>query len=428
MARLRYNGLTATLGLELTSSAADIEFDGPLTHSGGIDVPTIVGGDEIPMTIRDAAGRVAEIVSLTAYTAGATTGTITRAQESTTAKDHASGMRVTHGLTVADMDATADELSAHEADTSNPHAVTKAQVGLGDVPNVDTTNASNITTGTLPNSVVPPLAISETFPVASQAAMLALTAQRGDVAIRSDLNKSFILSTDSPSTLADWKELLTPTDAVTSVAGKVGVVTLVKGDVGLGDVDNTSDAAKPVSTAQQAALDAKAPISKPAWIAPFYPPLASGDGAVPTGANNAQFVKLSSITKSGTYVGARLEVTVQSGNLDVGLYELVGTDLVRRASVGGVACPAVGASSLDFSASYGVLPGSDYYLAISADDATAKFRAMTGVSGPMLDVVGTNVDGKLCYGSDAGGMYPLPATVATGGLVADSKIFALILR
>lgn len=118
-------------------------------------------------------------------------------------------------------------------------------------------SASDITTGTLPNSVLPPLAISETYPVASQAAMLALTAQRGDVAIRSDLNKSFILSTDSPSTLADWKELLTPTDAVTSVAGKVGVVSLVKGDVGLGNVDNTSDAAKPVSTAQQAALDLK---------------------------------------------------------------------------------------------------------------------------------------------------------------------------
>jgi hypothetical protein len=42
---------------------------------------------------------------------------------------------------------------------------------------------------------------------------------------------------------------------VTSVASKTGAVTLVKGDVGLGNVDNTSDASKPVSTAQQTALD-----------------------------------------------------------------------------------------------------------------------------------------------------------------------------
>lgn len=46
-------------------------------------------------------------------------------------------------------------------------------------------------------------------------------------------------------------------NTVTSVAGKTGAVTLAKNDVGLGSVDNTSDASKPVSTAQQAALNGK---------------------------------------------------------------------------------------------------------------------------------------------------------------------------
>ncbi|WGL30535.1 chaperone of endosialidase [Synechococcus phage S-CRES1] len=49
-----------------------------------------------------------------------------------------------------------------------------------------------------------------------------------------------------------------PGDLVTSVAGKTGDVTLVKADVGLGNVDNTSDVNKPISTATQTALDAKA--------------------------------------------------------------------------------------------------------------------------------------------------------------------------
>lgn len=44
---------------------------------------------------------------------------------------------------------------------------------------------------------------------------------------------------------------------VQSVAGKTGVVTLAKADVGLGNVDNTTDAAKPVSTATQTALNGK---------------------------------------------------------------------------------------------------------------------------------------------------------------------------
>lgn len=49
------------------------------------------------------------------------------------------------------------------------------------------------------------------------------------------------------------------TSAVQSVNGKTGSsVTLVKGDVGLSNVDNTSDANKPVSNANQTALDLKA--------------------------------------------------------------------------------------------------------------------------------------------------------------------------
>lgn len=43
------------------------------------------------------------------------------------------------------------------------------------------------------------------------------------------------------------------TGAVSSVNGKTGTVTLVKGDIGLGNVNNTSDVNKPVSTLQAAA-------------------------------------------------------------------------------------------------------------------------------------------------------------------------------
>src|SRR5690606_21515889 len=44
---------------------------------------------------------------------------------------------------------------------------------------------------------------------------------------------------------------------VVSVAGRTGTVVLTKNDVGLANVDNTSDAAKPVSTATQTAINAK---------------------------------------------------------------------------------------------------------------------------------------------------------------------------
>jgi len=50
----------------------------------------------------------------------------------------------------------------------------------------------------------------------------------------------------------------TGSGAVDSVNGETGVVVLDKTDIGLGNVDNTSDANKPISTATQSALDGKA--------------------------------------------------------------------------------------------------------------------------------------------------------------------------
>ena len=59
--------------------------------------------------------------------------------------------------------------------------------------------------GKLTTAQIPDVTITDTFVVASQAAMLALTAQVGDVAVRSDINKSFILRVAGASTLANWQ-------------------------------------------------------------------------------------------------------------------------------------------------------------------------------------------------------------------------------
>jgi hypothetical protein len=80
--------------------------------------------------------------------------------------------------------------------------------------------------GLVPVHHLPALAITHTSVVASQAAMLALTAQTGDVAVRTDVNKSFILTATPASTLGNWQELLTPTDSVISVDGQTGAVNL----------------------------------------------------------------------------------------------------------------------------------------------------------------------------------------------------------
>lgn len=154
-------------------------------------------------------------------------------------------------------DKAADNLYVRKAAAwANATGVTAAQVGAANgVASLDSS-------GKVPSSQLPAIAITDTFVVSSQSAMLALSVEIGDVAVRTDVNKTFILRATPATTLGNWQEMLAPTAAVSSVAGKTGVVTLVKGDVGLGNVDNTSDANKPVSIAQQAALDAKASYGK----------------------------------------------------------------------------------------------------------------------------------------------------------------------
>ncbi|WP_346209124.1 hypothetical protein [Aeromonas salmonicida] len=87
--------------------------------------------------------------------------------------------------------------------------------------------------GKVPVSQLPSTAIVDTFVVNTQAAMLALTAEIGDVAVRTDLNKTFILRVSGASTLANWQELLTPTDSVQSVDGMTGAVTIATAPEGV---------------------------------------------------------------------------------------------------------------------------------------------------------------------------------------------------
>lgn len=62
----------------------------------------------------------------------------------------------------------------------------------------------------VPGSLLPAIAITDTFVVNSEAGMLALDVQIGDVAVRTDISKSFILAAEPATTLGSWQELLSP--------------------------------------------------------------------------------------------------------------------------------------------------------------------------------------------------------------------------
>ena len=107
-------------------------------------------------------------------------------------------------------------------------------IGTAATKNVGTA-AGNIpilgSDGKLSDSVIPAIAISESHTVASEHEMLALAAQVGDIAIRTDGAGTWILKQTPASTLANWVQLKSPTDAATSVNGKTGNVILTTSDI-----------------------------------------------------------------------------------------------------------------------------------------------------------------------------------------------------
>lgn len=146
----------------------------------------------------------------------------------------------------------------------------RGQAGSGDVESVNgvlpvggnVTLAWTDIAGLIPASKLPSLATVETYTVATQAAMLALSAQRGDLAIRTDLDETYILSGDDPAVLANWTQLLTDGGNVRLTGNQTisGVKTFSSAPV-------VPDASWTISKTSglQAALDSKAPLANPTF-------------------------------------------------------------------------------------------------------------------------------------------------------------------
>jgi hypothetical protein len=117
---------------------------------------------------------------------------------------------------------------------------------------------------------------------------------------------------------------------VQSVAGKVGIVTLAKADVGLSNVDNTSDLNKPISTATQTALDLITDVN---WTGDYNngTTYTVGDGVM---FNGASFRMIIAIGAAGydpvAYPANWLQVTDYVSPNDIGLGNVDNTSDVNK--------------------------------------------------------------------------------------------------
>lgn len=106
-------------------------------------------------------------------------------------------LRVPDGETVTELQAASvrkDSVASFD-DSGNPSSIPVNTIAILD------------SGGKIPVSMLPAVALTEPFVVSSQAAMLALNAQVGDIAKRTDKGYSFMLAALPPSTLANWVQL-----------------------------------------------------------------------------------------------------------------------------------------------------------------------------------------------------------------------------
>lgn len=123
-------------------------------------------------------------------------------------------------------------LNATNLGTFTGSTITDNQTIKGALQDLESGKADLIG-GKVPTSQIPALGITEFLgSVGSEAALLGLSGQRGDWAIRTDNGKNYVLTSDGGSSLSDWTQLVVPNVPVDSVNGQTGVVVLGPADVG----------------------------------------------------------------------------------------------------------------------------------------------------------------------------------------------------
>jgi hypothetical protein len=214
--------------------------------NGTIDNVDIAAGAAIAKTKLNLGGTItsADLVDGTIVATDIADGTITQAKMSVNpyARANHTGTQVASTISDFDTQVRTSRLDQMTTPTASVAMGSQKITGLADPTSAQdaaTLNyisgqkgvanglASLDSNGIIPQSQLPGIAIHTTNVVNSQAAMLALSsADAGDLAVRTDVNKTFVLTATPASTLGNWQELLTPTDSVNSVDGATGAIVL----------------------------------------------------------------------------------------------------------------------------------------------------------------------------------------------------------
>lgn len=217
----------------LDGSVTDAKISGTLSQSKITNLETDLAG-KVPVTRTINGYDLSANRTLNAADVGADASGTASSAVST----HAAVTSGVHGITAytETLIAAVSDSAARTVLGLGGAAVLNVGTGSGTVAAGDHTHTSSAITdfASAVNAIISSssIAITDTFVVASEAAMLALSsAEKGDIAVRTDTNTTYILSGTDPSDLGDWTLLRTPTDTVLSVNGLTGTVVLTTANI-----------------------------------------------------------------------------------------------------------------------------------------------------------------------------------------------------
>lgn len=252
------------------------------------------------------------------------------------------------------------DFESHTADKSNPHGVTKDQVGLGNVPNVATNDQT---------------------PTYDEATSLAT------------------LTNGEKLSAAFGKIKLAITNLINHMANTANPHSVTKSQVGLGNVDNTSDVNKPISDATQAALDGKASSGHSHSVATTSAKgfLSADDKAKLDGiTESADSVSFSRSLTSGTQVG-----TININGSNTTLYAPTNTHHTSGTVVGSSASTTTNATT--------ALTNGSVYLNHVENGTVRNSHKITG-------------SGATSVTSDSSGNITVSSTNTTYGVATSSNL------
>jgi len=197
---------------------------------------------------------------------------------------HNSDTTDVHGIANTANIVYAADLSGHASDTSNVHGIADTTVLVTQTQLSDAVDAAAVDQASLAGVGIDWNSADEQFDIDSTVATKtyadgAVSTHNSDTTDVHGIADTSLLATKS---YADTAEADAITAAGTAADTKIStaVAALTKSSVGLGNVDNTSDANKPVSSATQTALDAKAPLAGPTFTGTVALPSTTSIGDV----------------------------------------------------------------------------------------------------------------------------------------------------